>query len=81
MLVDQKKVRVCERSYFQMEKEDGGADLERCEKVWKAAGARYKRANISSENGKPPAKKQRIKKVPVATPSDDDSARRKMRTS
>jgi hypothetical protein len=73
MLVDQKKVRVCERSYFQMEKEDDGADLQRCEKIWVAAGARYKRASTSPDNIHPPAKKARIKRVPVPTPSDNES--------
>jgi hypothetical protein len=75
VLVDQSKVRVCERSYFQMEKGNDEADLERCRNTWKAAAAWYKCASssTSSVNEKPSAKKARIKKVPVTTQSDDDS--------
>jgi hypothetical protein len=55
-----------------MEKDNDEADLDHCEKAWKAAEAWYKCTSISVHE-KSLVQKAKIKKVPVPTPSDNDS--------
>jgi hypothetical protein len=58
LLVDNKRVRIDENSYFEMPKDDDSADLERCSKKWKEGGGQRVQKKINDENTAPDPTKQ-----------------------
>lgn len=57
MLVDAKRVRVDERSYFEMDKQDDSGDLRSCERAWKKT--EFKRVSETAYE-KTPSKRSKI---------------------
>jgi hypothetical protein len=51
--IDNKRVRIDENSYFDMEKDDDNLDMERCDKKWKDGDVKRARKNKSNENTPP----------------------------
>jgi hypothetical protein len=50
LLVNNKRVRIDEKSYFEMPKDDDTADLERCSKKWKEGGEPRYQKSTDDEN-------------------------------